>query len=549
MTAGGRPPMIAGVEIRVDGRPLDPALSGNLIEARVDQHLLLPDVAVVRIEDPGLEHVDSVPFEVGAKLEVRLSAPDSNSLHPAFAGRITAVEPEFTEGGAMLAARAYDASHALNQERRSATYQNMTADDIARKLAARANVQLGTVDPAGPPQPFVQQSGETDLRLLWRLAAAIDFEVVVENEKLHFRRAGGRAAASPLTLRWGDTLLAFRPRVTDAQQARNVTVSGWDATAGRAVQATQPAPGPDSRIGLRPRASSASPGGGATEVADRSVVDQDDADRLARSIASRLANASVEAEGTARGEPGLRAGVPIEVKGVGSRFGGIYAITAVSHRFRGRRGYHTHFTVSGRSVRGLIDLLSPPAEGGWGSSLVVGVVTQNNDPDGLGRVRVKYPALGNGVESAWARVASPGAGQERGALMLPVAGDEVVVGFEHGDVRRPYVLGALWNGQARPGAELPQRDGSFVLRSDHRVGLSAKKDVSIRGGRDLSIETDGKVTQTARGDIAVEGQRVSVKANGTLTVEANGDLSLRAPSMALQASGVLRLSGSQVMLG
>jgi hypothetical protein len=177
------------------------------------------------------------------------------------------------------------------------------------------------------------------------------------------------------------------------------------------------------------------------------------------------------------------------------------------------------------------------------------VVTQNEDPEGLGRVRVKYPSLGDGVEGWWARVASLGAGSERGALMLPVVGDEVVVGFEQGDVRRPYVLGALWNGQARPGSDLPQPDGSFVLRSDYRVGVSAKEDVSIRGGRDLIIETDGKVSQTARGDVAVEGQRVSVKANGTLTVESSGDLALRAPSMAVEASGLLRLSGSQVTLG
>jgi uncharacterized protein involved in type VI secretion and phage assembly len=545
MSANGRPTMIAGAEVLVDGRPLDPELSGNLVEVRVEQHLLLPDVAVVRVSDPALEHVDAGPFELGAKLAVRLSAPDSNRLRSAFAGRINAVEPEFDPAGAVLVARAYDASHALNQVRRTATYQNMTADDIARKLAARARLQPGTIDPAGPPQPFVQQHGETDLRLLWRLAAAIDFEVVVEDEKLHFRRAGGRPGEAPVALRWGEGLVAFRPRVTAARQVENVTVRGWDADAGRAVEATAAAPAPDSRIGF-PRNPAA---GGATEVGDQAVLDQGEAEEVARSIAAGLSNASVGADGTCHGEPRIRPGGRVEIEGVGNRFGGSYALTAVSHRFRGRRGYQTHFMASGRDARGLLDLLAPAPRREWGASLVVGVVTQNKDPDGLGRVRVRYPALGGAVEGWWARVASPGAGAERGALMLPVVGDEVVVGFEQGDVRRPYVLGALWNGQARPGGDLPQPDGSFVLRSDHRVGVSAKDDVSIRGGRDLIIETDGKVNQTAGGDVAVEGQRVSVKANGTLTVESSGELALRAPSMAVQASGLLRLSGSQVSLG
>jgi uncharacterized protein involved in type VI secretion and phage assembly len=528
MSVSPTPLMIAGAELIVDGRPLDPELSGNLVEVRVEQHLLLPDVAVVRVADPALKHVDSAPFDIGATLAVKLSAPESSSMLPAFKGRIAAVEPEFGRGGAILAARAYDASHALNRVRRNATYQNMTADDIARKLATQAGLQLGTVEPAGSPQAFVQQHGETDLRLLWRLAAAADFEVVVEDDKLHFRRAGGRAADPPVKLRWGEGLVSFRPRATAARQVGDVTVRGWDAGLGQSVQATVSPPAPDSSIGLK----SSPPTGNSSVVPRHAVVDQAEAESAARSMAGHLANASIDAEGTAQGDPHVRAGARVEIQGVGSRFGGTYALTSVTHRFRGRRGYETHFTASGRALRGLVGLMAPPAPADFGMSLVVGVVTQNKDPDRLGRVRVKYPALGEDVESWWARVASMGAGQERGALMLPVVGDEVVVGFEQGDVRRPYVLGSLWNGQARPGTELPQQDGSYVLRSDHRVSLSAKDDVSIDGGRDLIIETDGKVTQTARGDVAVEGQRVSVKANGTLTVEAS-DMALRATSIRL----------------
>src|SRR5262249_15116041 len=153
--------------------------------------------------------------------------------------------------------------------------------------------------------------------------------------------------------------------------------------------------------------------------------------------------------------------------------------------FRGGKGYETYFTVSGRTPRTLLDLMTPASKNGWASSVVVGVVTQNDDPDGLGRVRVKYPSLDKETEGWWARIASAGAGQERGLLMMPTVGDEVLVAFENGDVRRPYVLGGLWNGKAQPG-ELVQKDGSFALRSDEKILIGSKDEISIKGEKDLA---------------------------------------------------------------
>src|SRR5437868_3604561 len=88
------------------------------------------------------------------------------------------------------------------------------------------------------------------------------------------------------------------------------------------------------------------------------------------------------------------------------------------------------------------------------SGVVVGVVTNNQgDPDGLGRVKVKFPWLSNEEESFWARVAAPMAGKERGFYFLPEVEDEVLVAFEQGDVRFPYVVGSLWNGKDAPPAK------------------------------------------------------------------------------------------------
>lgn len=78
---------------------------------------------------------------------------------------------------------------------------------------------------------------------------------------------------------------------------------------------------------------------------------------------------------------------------------------------------------------------------------VIGLVTNITDPEGQGRVKVRFPWLSDDVESHWARIAQPYAGGKRGSFWLPEVGDEVVVVFDRGDPNHPYVLGGVWNGQ------------------------------------------------------------------------------------------------------
>ena len=533
----------------VDGDPLDSALAANLLEVRADQRYGLPAAFLVRIADPQLQHVDSSPLAVGAKVDVSLAAAGGDSLQPVISGQITSVEPEFGRTGAVLAARGYDAGHALNRTRTTETYQNMSSDDIASKVADRAGLEAGQIESAGDVHDFVQQNNETDWEFLWRLARRIDFQVGVDQNGLNFQKASADGDGEPPTLTWGDDLLTFRPRVTGVQQVDEVVVRSWDPSSKDVIESRRPAGQTDASIGIARDDVGSALGGGSMTLADRPVLSADEADALATSMASRLANTYVEAEWVSRGNPALVAGVKVKVDGVGQSYGGVYTLSATSHTWRVGQGYETRFAVTGRSPRSLVDLLNPAPVERWGSSVVVGVVTQNSDPDGMGRVRVRYPALGDDIEGWWARIAAPSAGSERGLLMMPVAGDEVLVAFEHGDVRRPYVLGALWNGNDQPGSDLVQTDGSFALRSDHKVSVHADDAITIETGRDLEITTDGKIEQKASADASVEGQNVSVKANSSLTIEATGDLTIKGASITVQASGAVQVSGSSIALG
>jgi uncharacterized protein involved in type VI secretion and phage assembly len=193
--------------------------------------------------------------------------------------------------------------------------------------------------------------------------------------------------------------------------------------------------------------------------------------------------------------------------------------------------------------------MTPASRKGWGNSVVVGVVTQNQDPDGLGRVRVKYPALGDQTEGWWARVATPSAGKNRGLLMLPVVGEEVVIAFEHDDVRKPYVLGSVWNGQGKP-EDLVQTDGSFGLRSDKAIAMHSAQDLVLEVGGDLKITTNGARTEKADGDGRLEaGRALTVKGGTDVTIEGSGTVTIKGANIKLQANASVSISAPQISLG
>jgi len=542
-------PLLAYAVVRIDGNELAPEIAARLVQVRVRDSLRLPDQAFVRLADPLLQQVDQTLLTVGLSLEVLYAAPGATSPTSVFDGKIQSIELELVGEGAFIAATAYEPAFALHQNRRTRVFQEMTPGDIAgsviKSVGLTADVQTSAA--AGEVYPFLLQNDETDWQLLWRLAGAIDYEVVGDGSSVHFRPAGS-PAGSPIPLRAPDQLISFRPRVSGAQQVDSVEVRGWDPAKAQAIVATKSPPDADSTPGLDRSTIASAAGTGTWTVGDRTVLGQDEADALASSLAARTANAWIEAEGTAAGDPRLSAGCQVQISGVGERFGGKYTITAATHILIGGHGYQTHFTISGRSARTLLDLVDvTPAAPTWGTSMVVGVVTQTEDPDGLGRVRVQYPALGDDAEGWWARIASPAAGTSRGLLMMPVAGDEVVLAFEQGDPRRPYVLGAVWNGQAKPG-DLVKSDGSFALASDHDVGVTATGKATVTATEDLTLQGHN-VSAEAKSQFQVKGATITVQADGSVTIKGASITVQSEGSLSVQAGGTVQISGAMVMLG
>ncbi len=192
-------------------------------------------------------------------------------------------------------------------------------------------------------------------------------------------------------------------------------------------------------------------------------------------------------------------------------------------------------------------------------SVIVGVVTSNQDPDGLGRIKVRFPSLSNDDESAWARVVMPMAGAGRGVYFIPEVDDEVLVAFEYGQVEFPYVLGCVWNGVDKPpeaqkagnDRRTIQSRSGHVIRMDDTADHEKLEIVGHGGSTSIVLDTSNNtITIVAKGDISVQtsdgklllqGKGIELVSKAAVKIQADQDLEIT-------ASGQMKLKASTIDL-
>jgi uncharacterized protein involved in type VI secretion and phage assembly len=159
------------------------------------------------------------------------------------------------------------------------------------------------------------------------------------------------------------------------------------------------------------------------------------------------------------------------------------------------------------------------------NGVVVGLVTSVDDPEQQGRIKVHFPWLDEGHETDWIRIATLMAGNDRGSFFMPEVDDEVLVAFEHGEARFPYVIGFLWNGRdAPPGAHV--RDRIFKSKNGHQIRfLDSTPGSGDQGGIILEDAHENRITLT----------------NGQIKVQSVGVLVLEGASVIIRVGGVPRV--------
>lgn len=567
-------------EIKVAGTALAADQEANVMDVLVEQHTHLPAYFQITVYDAKFDFANGkMAFDLTKEVEIA-GFKEDGSRAVLVKGEITAIEPMFKEGMiAYTIISGYDKSHRLYRESKSQAFLNIKDSDLASQIASNAGLSP-QIDVTTTVYDHIYQDNQTDIAFLRQRAWRIGYECFVQDGKLFFRKppASGNAVA----MSWGQELIEFRPRMTLAEQVDEVQVKGWDpqkkeAILGKATKGTLYPQIGDAKL----NSWASSFGTGKHILVDVPVVSQAEADKIAQARLDEISGAEVEAEGKAFRRPDILAGAYVEIKNVGSRFSGKYLVTRAQHRLN-EEGLYTTFSVKGART-GLVadEMLQQRPLNRWPGA-VVAIVTNTDDPEDWGRVKVKYPWMTDEAESWWARLAAPGAGPEAGFINIPEVDDEVLIVFEHGDFNQPIIVGGLWNGknaippptagagqgekpqvrtwQTLKGHWIAMYDNAddkieIVTVSGHTMVFDDQNkviEINSSGGHKMVIDDQGKkieISSSGGHKIVLDdnGRKASVESIGDVQVKAAMNMKLEASAnIDIQASGMVNIKGSMV---
>jgi|SRR5579875_546159 len=533
--------------VSLDGEPLPSKWQEALLECKAELELDAPAQAMLRFADPGYALTKQRLARLGRAVTV--SVPQSGTLATV---EVTAIAVEQREEESPeLVLTCLDRSHRMGRGTRVKTYLNTTYSDIVSDLA-RQHGLVAEADSTGVLLEYVLQVS-SDLTFLSEMAARSGFHWWVDGNSLHFKKPG---LGKTVELKLGSGLISFSVEAS-ADKPGSVEVHGWDRDQQQQLSGTASTPtlSPSSELASLVSAPDRSFGSSKLVTAALAGQTQDEVDTLSKALLDLAAWSSVRAVGLTEVRADLRAGSSVRVLDAGP-LTGVYPISRVEHTYRPGRGFMTRFwSGTGRLFADNMASRYPPLQGPatHHPGLVVGQVTSVNDPHQAGRVKVRFPGLDEGQESAWGRVLAPGGGSRRGGVFIPEVGDEVLVGFEHGDPRQPVILGGLYGSRAHI-PKWPVKEGKVASRQissrlGHVIELSDGEGPADQfflvelAGQEHSLKISKQETVLS----VPSGQPVTIKAGETqVALSSTGDVSIKGTNVSIEAQGNLKLSGAQV---
>lgn len=168
------------------------------------------------------------------------------------------------------------------------------------------------------------------------------------------------------------------------------------------------------------------------------------------------------------------------------------------------------------------------------------LVTDILDPENLGRVEVRFPWLGNDGDSvrAWSTLTSPYADDDQGLQIMPEVASQVVVAFEAGNLRRPYILGSCWNGQAATPKSVEEPNNLRVIKTRSGSELefddsegAAKVTLKMASGHELVLDDSASTITLTHSS----GHVINFTAGGAIEITANSTVELNAVAFNVHA--------------
>lgn len=492
-----------GVTVNVQGTPLPDDVMRGLSGVRVSAKLNQPAQCELSFATRSGSAAQVDVMRLGAKLTVKVADEDD----PLFAGELTAFEVEYAgDGTATLRARAYDPLHRLRKHQELRVFENISASELAGQLAGGAGLDVDAEED-GPRIERLLQHRHTDFDLLLEVAGRAGLHLAVDGDTLRLITLDGYGVPVPLEL--GKTVYGLRTEANLDQAAKESAALGWHPQRAEPIEERTDSARSGRRIPLRPDPDDVGAGGVRTAV-DQPGRSEDELAAIAQARLDAREAALVTVSGDAEGDPGLRPGRRITLTGCAEQFCGVYVVTEVVHTIDAS-GFLSRFSTQPPAVAAPL----PSA------AVTLGTVTDVDDPDRLGRVRVDLPAYG-GLDAGWLGVVFPGAGKGKGVIALPDPDDTVLVVLPGGEPAAGVVIGSLygavepydagidggksrrWSMRTAGGQAFVIDDAGARMRLQNEVGSFVELTpdrMTVHAATDLVIEAPGKAMRIRAGSV------------------------------------------------
>ena len=444
---------------------------------------------------------------------------------PIFVGVVTNVQlhREGSDFGCIIVS-GYSATYRMETAHSCFSWNDTTIGDVVKKLCEQAKVQLELNPAFKENKDYICQYEESDFDFIRRLAHQYQEWMYFDGTKLIFGKP--RKLADPIILEYGTTLSSLDIGLQTL--ARSEQVFSYHSGADREMQRMTPdlAYGHDKLSGDAFRASLGMFSKPARQHALPRISNETELiNYMGRKQAAETAETHyITAESQV---PTLRVGSVVSlyssflerVGNISKESLGDFIIIEITHEVSQGSYYKNRFKAIPATIKALPSpkVRMPLAE------TQMATVLSNADPQGKGRVRVRMNWQTDGMQTGWVRVMTPDGGSSsdvksnRGFVFIPEVGDQVLLGFRHGDPARPYVMGSLFNGVTGSGGLEGNHMKSLTTRSGHTIKLNdslSSLGITIKDIKGNSIHID-----SVGDDIIINAKRnITINAGETFTV-------------------------------
>ena len=479
----------------------------------------------VELESGGNRYVHNISENSKKWLGESIVVKAANT--PIFVGVVTNVQlhREGSDFGCIIVS-GYSATYRMETAHSCFSWNDRTIGDVVKKLCEQAKVQLELNPAFKETKDFICQYEESDFDFIRRLAHQYQEWMYFDGTKLIFGKP--RKLADPIRLEYGTTLSSLDIGLQTL--ARSEQVFSYHSGADREMQRMTPdlAYGHDKLAGEAFRASLGMFSKPARQHALPRISNETElVNYMGRKQAAETAETHyITAESQV---PTLRVGSVISlyssflerVGNLSEESLGNFIIIEITHEVSQGSYYKNRFKAIPATIKALPSpkVRMPLAE------TQMATVLSNADPQGKGRVRVRMNWQTDGMQTGWVRVMTPDGGSSsdvksnRGFVFIPEVGDQVLLGFRHGDPARPYVMGSLFNGTTGGGGLEGNHMKSLTTRSGHTIKLNdslSSLGITIKDIKGNSIHID-----SVGDDIIINAKRnITINAGETFTVNA-----------------------------